>query len=245
MLKEFIKDDSGAVTVDYVVLTGSLTGLGLATVGVVSGGVEDMAYDIAAALGATLDVAENVIASYDFSNGIGDWVGGQVMNIRNFGEILVLGPGESTSVPLTFPEGATTGFLTFDVIAGDSIDWESAFFFVDGQLVADLTAGAVIPGVDIADGPTGSFNWISSGPDASERATQLRNYSTEGITVSYERLDGNQDLGAQERWTDETVRVTLQIDNPTPTMQFSTTTNTDQPIDDEFFAIDNFDVSYQ
>ena len=45
-LKSFLSDTSGAVTVDWVVLTAALVGLGLAVISVVSGGLEDLSGDI-------------------------------------------------------------------------------------------------------------------------------------------------------------------------------------------------------
>ena len=42
----FLHAETGAVTVDWVVLTGALVGLGLAVMAVVSGGVEDLSGDI-------------------------------------------------------------------------------------------------------------------------------------------------------------------------------------------------------
>lgn len=45
-LKTFIHSDSGAVTVDWVVLTAALVGLGLATTAVVSGGVSALSNDM-------------------------------------------------------------------------------------------------------------------------------------------------------------------------------------------------------
>ncbi|UWQ20233.1 Flp family type IVb pilin [Jannaschia sp. W003] len=39
-LARFVRDEAGAVTVDWVVLTAALVGLGLAVMGVVSSGVE-------------------------------------------------------------------------------------------------------------------------------------------------------------------------------------------------------------
>jgi hypothetical protein len=42
----FLKDETGAVTVDWVVITASLVGLGLATMTMVSGGLEDASSDI-------------------------------------------------------------------------------------------------------------------------------------------------------------------------------------------------------
>ena len=44
-MKEFLCDEAGGVTVDWVVLTGGLVGLGLATTAIVSAGVEDLSGD--------------------------------------------------------------------------------------------------------------------------------------------------------------------------------------------------------
>jgi hypothetical protein len=46
-IRAFLKNDRGAVTVDHVVLTGGLVGLGIATLFVVSGGLADLSRDIA------------------------------------------------------------------------------------------------------------------------------------------------------------------------------------------------------
>ncbi|MFO7920037.1 pilus assembly protein [Rhodobacteraceae bacterium W635] len=45
-LKSFLSGESGAVTVDWVVLTAALVGLGLAVISVVSGGLENLSGDI-------------------------------------------------------------------------------------------------------------------------------------------------------------------------------------------------------
>ncbi len=50
MIKNFASNESGAVTVDWVVLTAALVGLGLAVMTVVSGGVEDLSGEIQASL---------------------------------------------------------------------------------------------------------------------------------------------------------------------------------------------------
>ena len=46
MIKTFLNSESGAVTVDWVVLTAALVGLGLAVMAVVSAGVQDLSGDI-------------------------------------------------------------------------------------------------------------------------------------------------------------------------------------------------------
>lgn len=50
MIKTFATSESGAVTVDWVVLTAAIVGLGLAVMAVVSGGIEDLSGNISGAL---------------------------------------------------------------------------------------------------------------------------------------------------------------------------------------------------
>ncbi|MDV7145291.1 hypothetical protein R3X27_21620 [Tropicimonas sp. TH_r6] len=45
-LKLFLQDSSGAVTVDWVVLTAAIVGLGIAVLSTISTGVEDLSTDI-------------------------------------------------------------------------------------------------------------------------------------------------------------------------------------------------------
>ena len=47
LFKAFLASESGAVTVDWVVLTAALVGLGLAVMAVVSSGVGDLSNDMA------------------------------------------------------------------------------------------------------------------------------------------------------------------------------------------------------
>lgn len=46
MIKNFVADDSGAVTVDWVVLTAAIVGLGIAVLASVSTGVSEQSGDI-------------------------------------------------------------------------------------------------------------------------------------------------------------------------------------------------------
>ena len=47
MLKRFLADETGAVTTDWVVLAATLIGLAIATLTMVSGGVENLSIEIA------------------------------------------------------------------------------------------------------------------------------------------------------------------------------------------------------
>ena len=57
MISRFLETEDGAVTVDWVVLTAALVGLGLAVLAVTSGGVENLSDDTATEL-ASIDVGE-------------------------------------------------------------------------------------------------------------------------------------------------------------------------------------------
>jgi len=50
LIRTFATSESGAVTVDWVVLTAALVGLAIAVLGVVSVGVEDLARDTTAVM---------------------------------------------------------------------------------------------------------------------------------------------------------------------------------------------------
>jgi Flp pilus assembly pilin Flp len=51
MINKFFNDESGAVTVDWVVLTAAVVGLGVAVLVTVKGGAEKMATNISTELG--------------------------------------------------------------------------------------------------------------------------------------------------------------------------------------------------
>lgn len=53
LIRRFLSDESGAVTVDFVPLVAATVGLGLAVTGVVSGGVDDISTDISSTMSDT------------------------------------------------------------------------------------------------------------------------------------------------------------------------------------------------
>ena len=53
MFKSFKSDESGAVTVDWVVLTAAIVGLGLVVMTSVGGGIKDLAGDVSTGLKAS------------------------------------------------------------------------------------------------------------------------------------------------------------------------------------------------
>ncbi len=59
-LKLFFKDSSGAVTVDWVVLTAAIVGIGVAVLSTISTGVEDLSTDISNQL-----TSQQIVTSFD------------------------------------------------------------------------------------------------------------------------------------------------------------------------------------
>ncbi|MFO7921929.1 hypothetical protein DZD18_14425 [Rhodobacteraceae bacterium W635] len=77
----FIRNESGAVTVDWVVLTAATVGLGLATMAVVSAGVEDLSGDMRTQM-------ESQTISASFGGGTGgswDWSGSSAQDYYDIG----------------------------------------------------------------------------------------------------------------------------------------------------------------
>ena len=70
-MQNFVNDETGAVTVDWVVLTAALVGLGLAVMAVTSGGVENLSNDTAMEL-ASIDPGSSTFGAlsraFDFSS---------------------------------------------------------------------------------------------------------------------------------------------------------------------------------
>jgi Flp pilus assembly pilin Flp len=62
-IRTFAADESGAVTVDWVVLTAALVGLGLAVMGVISGGIETLTGNINDAF---TDAGNNILDNSSF-----------------------------------------------------------------------------------------------------------------------------------------------------------------------------------
>ncbi len=107
-VNSFIEDQSGAVTVDWTVMTAAIVGLGIATYGVVSGGIQDLSGDVDLHLRQDListSFGPLQLASMDFTGGNkGGWIGGTVLTqVEALGEILVLDPGETVSLTVDVP----------------------------------------------------------------------------------------------------------------------------------------------
>lgn len=104
--QHFLQSENGAVTVDWVVLTAALVGLGLAVMSVVSGGVEDLSGDISVEL-ASLDTG----SMYDWGSGA------QLLN-SSWGDLDIFSPHQSASGAESYAEY---------VLANNGGDYQAAY----------------------------------------------------------------------------------------------------------------------
>jgi hypothetical protein len=224
---KFLKSEAGAVTVDWVVLTGGITGLGIAVMVVVSGGIENLSVDIGTALSDyeietefTTFIAQ-LLGSNDFGGGaIGDWVGGVAADAGGaLGELLMIPPGGLAEMTLAVPDGASQAVFSFDLIGGDSLDSETATVMINGQAVT------------IATGNHGEISFADSGVPGMTVTTTVQSHGTQmGSSMT-------------EGWNDSVTTVSITMDNPGNSVTLGVASGADQPISDEYFGIDNVSVN--
>lgn len=127
-IKNFIQSESGAITVDWVVLTAGLVGLGLATMAVVSGGVEDLSGDTATQM-ASMEPG----SMYDWTSG--------VMTNSGWGDLGIFSPIQSANGAESYAAA---------VLAANGGDYQAAYdqlyqqalnmTYADGESIDDFGA---------------------------------------------------------------------------------------------------------
>lgn len=223
---DFLAADSGAVTVDWTVLTAGLAGLGIATTAVISAGVENQSGELSGELaGQSIRTRfANLISGEDFENGAGGWMGGATSFLAGYGN--VLGPFGGTdgvqSVRNTFSLTGDTAFavVEFDVMAIDSWDSEAFTIFANNEPVA------VARFQHDTDGLSGQ--WVTDNPD---------------ISVSITPTTGRANVTGDPGWSDQSFRVQVTVADPGDSLDVGFGTTLDQSISDESWAIDNVTVT--
>lgn len=227
MLKKFLLSESGAVTTDYVMLSASVVGMGIAVLNSTSAGVETLADDINAALTGQIVNTSFARASYfdDFESGAGFWVGGQTdVSEEAYGGILgpYGGTGGAEVVTRTYDlmSGYDAAVVEFDLHAIDSWDNEEFIVFIDGAPVSSH-----------------NFHWQEGGVTGGW-TTPDANY-----TVSIEPNDPRQHTGYNTEWTDQSYSVRVEVTDPGPSMSVGFGSTLNQSLDDESWAVDNVGVT--
>ena len=219
-LSRFLRDECGAVTVDWVVLTGAVVGLGLATTAVVSAGVESISQETADELAGT-SISTRFgravsLFSGNFSNGAGGFTGGTVINAPGFGEILQVGANDTVELTLDVPPGSTSATIGFDLIAADDFDGDTATIFVNGQAVSVYS--------DNDGNITVSDNGVS------------------GVSVSVNQQYTNTNNGGRAE-ADSRATYSITVDNPGSSLTLGVASSQTADVDNEYFALDDVSVS--
>lgn len=229
-IKRFFADKSGAVTVDYVVLTAVAAGVALAASDLVLEGYAALAANVNGELSGeevanVVDTSGTITYTSAFSNGATGWDGASATEVDGIGN--VLGPIGGTSgqqgVSMDFDmmSGLESSTINFDFYALDSLDrGEEGLIFIDGQAVASVTK--------------------------SDGAAIFTSLDVDGVTVKYEMIDDNVQLGgnmgSESWWTDSLMNVTITVDAPSDSLQVGFGSTTNQDASDESFAVDNFTI---
>ncbi|WP_117293302.1 hypothetical protein [Rhodobacteraceae bacterium W635] len=140
-ITQFALGEGGATTVDWTVLAGGVVGLGIATMAVVSRGTEDLSNDIGLTLSGIASAGGQLLASLDFDDGMGPFVGGNVRDVPGFGPMLLLDGtdnrgGIGTSATFDLDPDAPYTQIAFDMAFIDSWDGETAYVYLNGEPVA-------------------------------------------------------------------------------------------------------------
>lgn len=221
MIERFLNDESGAITVDWVVLTGSLVGLGLAVAAVLGSGLSDasnaMSDDMASVRGSNpFGIAMDLFET-DFSSGAAGWMGGNVVTLPGFGDILQIGAGERAELEVEVPENATSATVSFDIIGGDDLSGEPATVFINGDPVA------------IYSDNHGNITTSTS--------------DIPGITVEVDQSYTNDPVGAGTHGHDSRATYTITIDNPPQGLTVGVGSGADQGVNNEFYGLDDVSVT--
>lgn len=112
---DFFASENGAVTVDWTVLTASVVGLGLVTIGVVSGGVENLSRDVDGSLRGSSIISSfsNTLMAMDFTGG--DTLDGEDAIISVNGVPVVISTGRHGTMTVEIPRVDGT-FATAEVV---------------------------------------------------------------------------------------------------------------------------------
>ena len=222
---DFLRSESGAVTVDWVVMTAALTGLGLAVSSTLSNGLQNLSSDTRDHMTGvgTRTAFDRIFAREDFENGPGAWSAGEVLNAPGFGNVLAFsGNQRSGSMPIDVDPKYSYAKIEFDVIVGDSWDNEQGAISIGGEdvMIASHAWSGGAPEIQTFDGPE----------DMS-------------VTLTRTTTDTGHNSGVWQSNSDYTYRVSVTSRNDGSDLTLGASTTLDTRATDEFFGIDNVVVT--
>ncbi|MEM9795644.1 MAG: hypothetical protein AAF919_04100 [Pseudomonadota bacterium] len=220
--RDFATDESGVVSVDYVVLTAGACGLMLVFSETILGAFGVFSGTVEGELSGREVAAQSSSLSYNdgFDNGAEGWTGASATHVHGAGN--VLGPiGGGTEVSRSF-EVAGNGepaTFTFDVMSFDGLNGEDGIIKVDGVEVGR---------VSVTDGNATFIGSGTSDIDVSGFVTD------NAVQIGGASLDPTSGM-------DSRTQVTITVNNPTSgTVDIGFSSTADGSTATESFAIDNF-----
>lgn len=251
-ISSFVSDESGAVTVDWVVITAAITGLGVAVAVTVATGTVQLGGSISGAvaqapvtLGSTFRSGLSrlgELVSMDFSDGdTSGWSSDRLGFTDALGAFLgpFGGADGVVSYDVSLPAGANEATISFDLLVLDS--WDANI----GGLSSGRGDGmsVTIDGTEIAFELFMHAGHSQAGDYTGPRSGQVTigdtTYATTMNMVSEGSFHGN-------TWTDQVWQVEISASNPPPGgFQLGLQGTLDQGIHDESFGIGSFGVSAQ
>lgn len=223
----FLREERGAVTVEYVMLAAAITALALATTDVVQDGFRSLAGTIRNELrGDPVEAAAGLAYSDGFDNGADGWSGAGVADMDGIGNVLgpIAGSGGRIAVSRDFvidPDAKEAAF-DFDMLTLDSLDGEAGVIFIDGVEVGRVTS-------------THGF----------AEFTAAEGLAARGIAIRGEIIDQQTQLGGasvrDDRFRDSRTNIRITVaGSGTRTVSLGIGSTADQGVGDESIAIDNF-----
>jgi len=246
----FLRDETGAVTVDWVTLTAATVGLGIAGVAAVSTGVQNLGTDVEVSLtGATIaPLYDNTgtlytMGEWGFDDGLTHgWSHGRLSSTEALGTFL--GPFAGNEGPVEFavrfPGDTSRAVIEFDLLTLDSWDgWAP-------NGVNDVRNGGRGDGVAfMIDGQEIHYSAFTVGTTQRPTGTFAVNGTTYSMAIQPQRTGQFTDpsLSDNDTWQDGVWRVQVVAENPPiQGFNFGLNATTNQRVRDESMAIDNFRV---
>jgi hypothetical protein len=227
-LKAFLRRDSGAVTVDYVVLTAGAVVVALASAEVIFGGLRVVAGNVNdESTGTPLSgTVPTTIYDDGFENGAPGWTGASANGASGIGGV-VLGPiggeggGEQVQRTFTLSDGLAYAKMSFDLYAIDDLGGASGNIYVGGQKVGQL---------------------VKNGSETTFVAEELP-----GVQIEYNVLSTGSNIAGADRPGDPTshdsqTRISILYENPDPVLTFGFGSNGPSDTSIGSFSIDDFEV---